>query len=143
MVNQPKLSVPDRLIRRLADITIYEAKQILEALTFEYMLSEIVAIDWNAHTVRRTTTPAAEYHVVWNCYAFAQDVRVDFIGGPPGKAIWVSGTFLLYVCDRILYHAAVFKPQSVMHVLKPYGFIMKTESKYYGKRCADGSIVGV
>lgn len=132
------LPSPDWLIRQLSNITIYEAKQILEEMTLEYLLTEIVSIDWTAQVARRKTTISAEYHVVWNHYDFAADVRVEFVGGPPGVAQWYSGTLLTYVCDRILYHASVYTSQAVMHVLKPYGFTME---RNHGKRCADGSYV--
>jgi hypothetical protein len=131
---------PDRLMRQLSDITIYEAKQILEGVAQEYLLTEVVIIDWAAQVARRKTTISAEYHVVWNHYDFATDVRVEFVGGPPGAAKWYSGTLLTYVCDRILYHASVYTSHSVIHVLKPYGFTME---RNHGKRCADGSYVQV
>lgn len=134
---QPLLA-PDRLTQQLSHITIYEAKQILEKMTLEYMLTEIVSVDWASQVTHRKTTVSAEYHVVWNHYDFAADVRVEFVGGPPGVAKWYRGTLLTYVCDRILYHASVYTPHSVMHVLKPYGFTLEEN---HGKRCADGSYV--
>jgi len=127
-------------MQRLADITIYEAKQILEGLAPEYLRTQITSVDWASQVAKRATTVAAEYEVVWNHYDFATDVKIEFVGGPPGQCVWAKGTLLTYVCDRILYHASVYEPYSVMHVLKPYGFTME---RNHGKRCADGSYVTV
>ena len=135
------LSVPDRLARALADITIYEAKQILENLAHEYMTEGITITDWTAICPVKQTTVAAEYHISWDCYSFAREVKFSFLGGPPTRRYKTyHGTLLMYVCDRILSHAAQFGPRSVLHVLKPYGFTMEVKN---GKRCADGQIVEV
>ena len=123
-------SIANKLLRLLEDITIYEAKQLLDGLAYEYMLDGIVAVDWGAsQPTKCRTTFASHYAVVWDRYDFARRVRVEFPGGPPNSYKWFTGTLVTFVCDRILYHAAMFGTKTVTHLLEPYGF---TETKENG-----------
>jgi len=116
-------SIANKLLRLLEDITIYEAKQLLDGLAYEYMLDSIIVIDWGASQPTKCyTTFASHYAVVWSQYDFAKRVRVKFSGGPPNSYEQFTGTLVTFVCDRILYHAALFGTQTVTHLLEPYGF---------------------
>lgn len=116
-------SVANKLLRILQNITIYEARQLLDGLAYEYMLDDIVVIDYQERNPFCKTTFSSHYAIVWNCYNFAHDVRVQFGGGPPGSYGWFTGTLVTFVCDRIMYHAARFGGDKVTPLLKYYGFM--------------------
>ena len=120
-------SVANRLLRLLHDITLYEAKQLLDGLAYEYMLDEMVVIDYQERIPHCKTTFASHYAVIWDRYEFACEKRVQFGGGPPGSYGWFTGTIVTFVCDRIMYHAAKFGTDTVTPLLKPYGFMEKRD----------------
>jgi len=123
-------SVANKLLRVLSHLTLFEAKQMLDGLAYEYMLDDIVVIDWGERIPTCKTTFASHYAIVWDRYEFARDIRVQFSGGPPGKSEWFTGTALTFVCDRIMYHAARYGTDAVIPLLEPYGFMEKRNNEH-------------
>ena len=124
-VNQ---SVANRLLRLLNDITIYEAKQLLDGLAYEYMLDGIVVIDGHERKPFCKTTFMSHYNIVWERYDLAKNVRVQFPGGPPTPTgyKWFIGSLVTFVCDRMLYYATAhgsFGKEKVDALLIPYEFM--------------------
>jgi hypothetical protein len=116
-----KPSLVDKILELLADITIYEAKQLLGNLEYNYVLDPLVIIDWSARVPQLNTTFNSQYEVVWDRYEFARKIQLQFAGGPPHTYQWYNGTLVTFVCDRMLYYAATHGYGRVRDLLESYG----------------------